>query len=141
MSSGPAFFEETQGFAPWVYALTGAALLLLVGLLFLRQTTSVGMDAVTVRFGPFYNTRIPFGEIVRAEAVVYRPLREYGGWGIRGLGRRRALSMRGNQGVLVTRTDGSTLLIGSQQPRQLLEALARAGVATVDRLPVVVRDF
>jgi hypothetical protein len=141
VSSGPAFFEETQGFAPWVYALAVAALLLVVGLLFLRQTTSVGLEAVTVRFGPVYRTRIPLGEIVRAEAVAYRPLREYGGWGIRGLGRRRALSMRGDRGVLLTRADGSTLLIGSQKPRELLAALAHAGVATMDRLPIVVRDF
>jgi hypothetical protein len=141
VNAGPAFFEETQGFAPWVYALGTALLLLLVGVLFLRQTTSVGLDAVTVRFGPFYRTRIPFSEIVRAEAVAYRPLRDYGGWGIRGLGRGRALSMRGSRGVLLTRADGSTLLIGSQKPRQLLAALGNAGVPTADRLPVEVRDF
>jgi hypothetical protein len=88
-----------------------------------------------------YRTRIPISEIISAEARAYRPVRDYGGWGIRGFGRRRALNARGNLGVLVTRQDGSTLMIGSQRPRELLEALARAGVSTKDNLPVVVKEF
>jgi hypothetical protein len=51
------------------------------------------------------------------------------------------LNARGTKGVLVTRNDGTTLLVGSQKPRELLEALARAGVATQDRLPIVVKEF
>jgi hypothetical protein len=139
--NGSAWFEETQGFAPWAYVLISLVFLVLLSVLTLRQTTIVADDAVTVRFGPFYRMRIPFSEIAHAEAVSYRPVREYGGWGIRGLGRKRALNTRGNLGVLVTRADGSTVLIGSQKPRELLAALGRGGVRTEDRLPVVVRDF
>jgi hypothetical protein len=139
--NGSAWFEETQGFAPWAYVLISVVFLVLLSVLTLRQTTTVADDAVTVRFGPFYRMRIPFSEIAHAEAVSYRPVRDYGGWGIRGLGRRRALNTRGNLGVLVTRADGSTVLIGSQEPRELLAALARGGVRTEDQLPVVVRDF
>ena len=67
--------------------------------------------------------------------MAYRPIREYGGWGIRGFGKRRALNMRGDRGVLLIRKDGSTMLIGSQKPRELLAALGQAGVPTQDRLP------
>jgi hypothetical protein len=84
---------------------------------------------------------VPLADVERAEAVVYRPVRDYGGWGIRGFGRRRALNARGNLGVLIVRRDGSTLLVGSQRPRELLQALARAGAATEDKLPAEVRDF
>jgi hypothetical protein len=139
--NGSAWFEETQGFAPWAYVLISLVFLVLLSVLTLRQTTTVAEGAVTVRFGPFYRMRIPFSEIANAEAVSYRPVRDFGGWGIRGFGRRRALNTRGNLGVLVTRADGSTVLIGSQKPRELLAALARGGVRTEDRLPVVVRAF
>lgn len=139
--NGSPWFEETQGFAPWAYVVISLVFLVLLSVLTLRQTTTVAEDAVTVRFGPFYRMRIPFSEIAQAEAVSYRPVREYGGWGIRGFGRRRALNTRGNLGVLVTSGDGSTVLIGSQKPRELLAALARGGVRTEDRLPVVVRAF
>jgi hypothetical protein len=139
--NGTVLFEETQRFSPWLYVLVGAILAILAGVLTMRQTTTVSADALSVRFGAFYATRIPLADIVRAEAVVYRPVREYGGWGIRGFGRRRALNTRGDRGVLVTRKDGSTILVGSQKPRELLAALAHAGVPTEDRLPTAVREF
>ena len=139
--NGPTLYEETQSFSPWVVALLLAVVLLLGALLSLRLTTTVRPDGISVRYGFLYRTRVPLSEITLAEAVQYAPLREYGGWGIRGSRRRRALNARGNQGVLLTRSDGSTLLVGSQHPRELLEALSRVGVATQDRLPIVVKEF
>ena len=139
--NGSTWFEETQSFAPWIYGLVSVVFLILLSVLTLRQTTTVAADAVTVRFGPLYRMRIPFSDIAHAEAVTYRPVRDYGGWGIRGFGRRRALNARGDRGVLVTRTDGSTILIGSQKPRELLSALARGGVRTEDRMPAEIREF
>jgi len=139
--SGPVLYHETQGFSPAIVAVMLAVIALLGALLTLRQTTTVTRDSVSVRYGFLYETRVPLTEVALAEAVEYSPLREYGGWGIRGSRRRRALNARGNRGVLLTRTDGTTLLVGSQRPRELLDALARAGIATQDRLPIVVKDF
>ncbi len=139
--SGPALFEETQHFSPWIYALVAFIFAILISLMTARQTTTVTSQSVDVRFGFFYRTSVPLADLAQAEAVVYRPIREYGGWGIRGFGRRRALNMRGDRGVLLVRKDGSTLLVGSQKPRELLAALARAGVPTQDRIPPVTREF
>ncbi len=139
--NGPSLYNETQSFSPWVVALLLGSVALLGALLALRLTTTVTPDALLVRYGFLYRMRVPLSEIALAEAVQYAPVRDYGGWGIRGSRRRRALNARGNQGVLVTRSDGTTLLVGSQRPRELLEALARAGVATQDRLPVVIKEF
>jgi hypothetical protein len=139
--NGSALYNETQNFSPWVVALLLGVVALLGALLTLRLTTTVTPEALSVRYGFLYKTRVPLSEITLAEAIEYAPVREYGGWGIRGSRRRRALNARGNQGVLLTRSDGTTLLVGSQRPRELLEALARAGVATQDRLPIVVKEF
>jgi hypothetical protein len=139
--NGSALYNETQSFSPWIVAVVLGVVALLAALLTVRLTTTVTPDALSVRYGFLYKTWVPLSEITLAEAVEYAPVREYGGWGIRGSRRRRALNARGNQGVLVTRSDGSTLLVGSQRPRELLEALARAGVATQDRLPIVVKEF
>jgi hypothetical protein len=136
-----ALFEETQGFASWLYVVPVLVIVLMLGILTLRQTTIVTPRAVSVRFGWFYRTSIPLSDVATAAAVEYRPIREYGGWGIRGFSRRRALNARGNRGVLLMKKDGSTLLIGSQKPRELLAALDAAGVRTEDRLPPVVREF
>ena len=141
LNPGEALYQETQGFSGWVWVAGLIALLLLAAILFLRLTTTVTSRELTVRYGPLYGIRLPLSEIVRAEALQYRPIREYGGWGIRGSRRHRAVNAKGDRGVLITRSDGGTLLIGSQKPRELLEALARAGVSTEDRLPIVVREF
>ncbi len=139
--NGPVLFEETQSFSPWIYGLVAFILAILISVLSARQTTTVTAQSVEVRFGFFYRTSIPLSDLAQADAVAYRPIREYGGWGIRGFGKRRALNMRGDRGVLLIRKDGSTMLIGSQKPRELLAALGQAGVPTQDRLPPVTREF
>jgi len=141
MNPSPVLYEESQGFAPWAYVLMGAILLLLLGVLSLRLQTVLRRDVLTVRYGFLGGARVALTEIARAEAVVYRPVADYGGWGLRGFGSRRAINARGDRGVLITRRDGSTLLVGSQDPRRLIQALAAAGVATEDKLPPDVRDF
>ncbi|MEP6802864.1 MAG: hypothetical protein ABJC07_13030 [Acidobacteriota bacterium] len=139
--TGASLYEETQGFGPWLYAVAALLVLIALSLATLKMRTSVDRDAITVRFGFLNTTRIPFAEIARAEAVAYRPIRDYGGWGIRGFGGRRALNVRGNLGVLVVRADGATVLVGCQRPRELLAALAGVGVKTEDKLPADVREF
>ena len=141
MNGAPVLYEESQGLAPWVYVLVAALLVILAGVLTLRMRTTVTPQQLTVRYGPLGTVRVPVREIARAEAVSYRPVRDYGGWGMRGWGARRAVNARGNRGVLVIRVDGSTLLVGSQDPRRLLAALAQAGVSTEDRLPTEVREL
>jgi hypothetical protein len=136
-----ALFEETQGFGTVVLVAVTILVLVVMLLLTMRMTTTVGPDAVQIRFGWIYSKTLPIAEIARAEARIYRPVADYGGWGIRGMGRRRALNARGNRGVLLTLREGSTLLIGSQRPRELLAALAQAGVATEDRLPADIQEF
>ena len=112
----------------------GLALLVVAGVVFpallfiglLRMTTEVSPAGARVWFGwvPTYRRRIPFGSIQRIEVVTYRPLAEYGGWGIR-IGRDgvRAFSARGNRGVRLDLADGTRLLIGSQRPEELALAL------------------
>lgn len=139
--SGTPLYHETQSFSPWVVGIVLAVVVLLGAVLLMRLSTTVTPDAVSISYGILYRTKIPLSDVARAEAIEYSPMREYGGWGIRGSSRRRALNARGNQGVLLTRADGTTLLVGTQHPRDLLDALTRAGVVTEDRLPIVVKEF
>lgn len=92
-------------------------------------TTEVDDGGVRVRFPPFVDRRIPFASIRRAEAVTYRPLREYGGWGIRWGGKgRMAYNVSGNRGVLVELDDGHTVMVGSRRADELAAAIhARTG--------------
>jgi hypothetical protein len=101
--------------------------LVLVGVL--RMTTEVTPTDLRVWFGwiPTYRRFVPLGNIQRIEVVSYRPVVDYGGWGIR-VGRDgvRVLNARGNRGVRIDLADGTKLLIGSQRPEALALALDRA---------------
>lgn len=116
----------------WLVVATAAALgvglPLLVGVA--RLIVEVGADRVTIRFRPFTVRTIDLAEVTSAEAVTYRPVRDYGGWGVKGWTRRKvAYNVSGNRGVLLTLRDGRTVLLGSQQP----EALAAAIRPLLDR--------
>jgi hypothetical protein len=105
----------------------GLPAILIVGLL--RMTTEVWPTDLRVWFGwiPTYRRIVLIGTIQRIEVVTYRPLAEYGGWGIRqGRDGVRVLNARGNRGVRIDLADGTRLLIGSQRPEDLARALERA---------------
>ena len=62
---------------------------------------------------------IGFSEIEGMEAVTYRPLLEFGGWGVRGWGRKKAWTARGNQAVVLHLREGRKLYVGSDNARRL----------------------
>lgn len=89
----------------------------------LEMITEVRDDSLYVRFFPFVKQEIPFDTIKSCEVRVYRPIREYGGWGIRYGWKGRAYNVSGNVGVQLELTDGKRLLVGSQQSEQLAHAI------------------
>jgi hypothetical protein len=102
-------------------------LVLAVGLL--QMTTEVTPTEVRVWFGwvPIYRRVISITGIQRYHVVRYRPILDYGGWGIRtGHDGERVLNARGDRGVRLELADGSKLLIGSQRPEELAETIERA---------------
>lgn len=101
---------------------------LLAALLALRLSIFVDTTHLHVRFLPFLRRSIPLDQITRCEARTYRPLREYGGWGVRwGWGGRGwVYSVSGNRGVQLEFVSGKRLLIGSRRPEQLANAITSA---------------
>lgn len=94
-----------------------------------RMITEVRPGDLSVRLFPFRAASIPVAEIASAVSREYSPMREYGGWGIRmSRGHGRAYNAAGNQGVQLVLKSGDRILIGTQQPEQLLAALRTAGV-------------
>ncbi len=95
----------------------------------LRMTTEVTPTDVRVWFGwiPTYRQFVPLSTIERLEVVRYRPIADFGFWGIRsGRDGEFLLCARGNRGVRLHLCDGTRLLIGSQRPEALAIALEKA---------------
>lgn len=103
----------------------GVAILALVsGLTVLVQETRIVMHLGHV---PLVRRTIAFSEIESLKSVTYRPLREFGGWGVRGIGKRKAWTARGNRAVELSLSEGRQLLIGSDRPQRLAERIRTLG--------------
>ena len=94
--------------------------------LLLKLETEVRPDGLYVRFFPFHIHFKRFGreELSEYYARQYKPIREYGGWGIRySLRNGKAYNVSGNKGVQLVFTNGKRLLIGSQKADELETAI------------------
>lgn len=120
--------DDTSGnrVGAWIlWAIGGLGVPALV--LLLRLRVEVTDEAVRIRFRPFLRREVRLDQITRVEAVTYRPIHGYGGWGLRlGRGGRIAYSVRGDQGVELEVRDGRSVLIGSAHPEALRDAIEAA---------------
>lgn len=118
-------------------AITGPVFILLgAGILWLmwaaHLVTEVRDDGVYIRFLPFHRDFQSFRweEIAALEACTYRPILDYGGWGIRFGSGGKAYNVSGNRGVRLDLAAGRPkhVLIGSQRPEELaMAAMAARG--------------
>jgi hypothetical protein len=107
----------------------GLGLLMFLIVLLLHMTTEVNATDLYVWFGwaPSYPRVVPISSVRCVEVVTYRPIADYGCWGIRsGRDGEKAFIARGNRGVRIELSDGTKLLIGSQRPELLASLLDRA---------------
>ncbi len=109
-----------------------AAILIAIALLyFARLEVNVEEDYISVRFFPFHFFRprkIFLDEVKSFAAEEYSPLKEFGGWGWRWLPFRykMAYSVEGEECVRLTMEDDTEIVIGSQKPDELEEAISEA---------------
>jgi len=90
----------------------------------MNMVVEVWTDHVQIHYRPFAKRSIPFADIERIQARTYSPVKEYGGWGMKGWSSKKmAYNVSGNQGVELFLKDGRTVMIGSQKPQELAEAL------------------
>jgi hypothetical protein len=102
-----------------------AALALLIPVFCARLTTEVNRSGLYIQFFPFHLSpkKIPLNKVVQLEIKTYRPVRDYLGYGIRYGAAGKAYNMSGDRGVNLKFSAGRDILIGSQKPEELAQAL------------------
>lgn len=90
-----------------------------------KLTTEVREDALYIKFYPFHRSpiKIPYKNIEEYHPKKYNPVLDYGGWGIRNGNKEKAYTVTGKKGVRIGRSNGQPILIGSQQPHKLIDAI------------------
>ena len=106
--------------------LLGVALPL--GLMNVKLKIRLDRQALIANFWPLTSRTIPLAKIKSWEARDYRPIRDYGGWGVRySLTQGHWIyNVQGHRGVLLQLADGKQFMLGSQRADELAQALAEA---------------
>lgn len=96
-----------------------------LGMLFLfwsiKLMTLIDRSGVSFRFFPFqmkYRT-IRWEEIEKYEVIKYRPIADYGGWGLRYGKGGKAYNVSGDRGLKLCLRSGKNLMIGTQKEEEL----------------------
>jgi len=139
-------FEENQKFTQWwvwlillsplfivaatknIISYEGLILsLIFVVFYFLELRVKVSKQGIQYQFFPFHlkSYFIKIEEIENIEAIKYKPLGDYGGWGIRYGFKGKCYNVKGNLGVKVYLKKGSYVLFGSQKHKTLEKVLSQ----------------
>ena len=91
----------------------------------LKLITRVTNQGISVQFKPLHQKPVifHFSDIREYSVRTYRPILEYGGWGIKRGSGGLAYNVSGNQGLQLVLKDGKRILIGTQKPEQLKNTL------------------
>lgn len=107
--------------------LTAISILITILIANFHLDTIISREGIYVRFFPFHLRfkRITWDAINKSFVRQYRPIGEFGGWGLRyGLsGSGKAYNVSGNKGLQLEFRDNKKLLIGTQKPDELTKVL------------------
>ena len=97
----------------------------LILLCIIKLETEITEKCVYVRMFPLHISfrSYAFSEMEACFVRKYHPVREYGGWGLKGTFNNRALNISGNQGLQIVFKNGKKLLIGTRRPQEIMEIL------------------
>lgn len=115
----------TLQFTAQLLSLTLIPCTIVLLVLIIKLQTIINEEGICVRMYPLQrHFRIYRWEhIERAYLRTYKPIREFGGWGIRGLGNNKALNVSGTEGLQLIFKGGEKMLIGTLEPDAIQLAL------------------
>lgn len=119
---------KERGFMPYPLFIVLFFVLLILFIMFLiKLKIEVNVFELNFSIFPFMirPKRYKLSEIEKAEEITYRPLKEFGGWGIRYGKGMWAYTAYGNKGVLIWLKNGKRFLLGSQKPEELARSINR----------------
>ncbi|WP_436517551.1 hypothetical protein [Ekhidna sp. To15] len=124
---GLMFTKDSEGIIGLVLSaiVTGGVVVLLYTS---KLYVSIDQDHLYYRYPPFVNKEKKLGKADVKEIYIrkYKPITEYGGWGYRFRFRSgRAMNVAGNQGLQLLLKNDKRLLIGTQKPEKMKQAVRR----------------
>ncbi|WBL23251.1 hypothetical protein [Zunongwangia sp. HRR-M8] len=122
-----SYEKPLQQFSTFSIVSKTIGIIIGVGIFLVKMHTRIDKSGIEVWFSPFRFTRKSFTwkELEKAHTRKYKPVTEYGGWGIRGLSKPKAYNVKGNKGIQLKTRKGRYFLIGTQQPDNVDRVIRR----------------
>jgi len=109
----------------WLIATFTLTLLFTLFFVIAKLETRITKEGVYVRFFPIHRSFkfFPWSKISIAYVCDYKPIGEYGGWGIRKSANATAYTTSGKTGLQLRLIGGRKVLIGTRKPMELKRIL------------------
>ncbi|MCM8568098.1 hypothetical protein NE848_01840 [Gramella jeungdoensis] len=129
IGTGIAFFRDLSEFpvTNWKY-LSFIPLFFIAGMFWItRLHTRIDKAGISTKFEPYgiFKRSYKWNDISKVYVRKYKPLMEYGGWGIRGFNKAKAYNVSGNMGIQIITKDGERFLIGTKKPSEAEKVIKR----------------
>lgn len=102
--------------------LLSTILLLVASVLIFLMKLETKIDNVGLhyRMFPFHfsNKTVLWKDIQNLYVRQYQPIRKYGGWGLKGFPKNRAITLYGTKGIQLELKNGNKILVGTQIPEE-----------------------
>lgn len=127
--SSPGEDSETMILIPVIISVLTSAFMIFL-FVTMKLKVEISDRGISFSFPPFIREKFyPRSQIHHAWVRKYSALAEYGGWGYRGLGkRRRAFNITGRHGIQIITNDGRDFLVGIQNPELAESTLKSMGL-------------
>lgn len=91
----------------------------------IKLKTTISHDGIKAHFTPLAKKEIHWEEINEITIAKYKPLKDYGGWGVRySFKKGKAYTTSGNQGIKIETKDGEKILIGTRKPNEAKKVIS-----------------
>lgn len=113
--------DDWQGALMAVAIMTAIFVPIILGVLLGVLHTRIDQEGVHYKYAPFqrkYRT-IKWTEMKRVYVKQYDAFGDYGGWGIRWGADGWLYNMQGNMGLMIHKTKGTDILLGTQKPEEM----------------------
>ncbi|HSP10895.1 MAG TPA: hypothetical protein VLO29_00075 [Salegentibacter sp.] len=121
-----AIFSEQEKIILILFALVPGILMSLL-IFSMSLNTRIDSSGINVYWKPlkFLNRHYSWEEMSKCYVRTYSPIREYGGWGLRGFGTNQAWNVSGKTGIQIVKKSGKKFLVGTREPEHAKQVITR----------------
>lgn len=127
VSNWVLYFKMQENNWDYFYISVSTAMLISGLLVMTRLTTHIDSRGISFRLFPFQwkEKTLLWQDIELAQVRTYKPIQDFGGWGLRWSRNGRSYSVKGNNGIQLVLRNQKRILVGTQKSEIVEEMITQ----------------